>query len=250
MECIPAIDLRNGRSVRLLRGDYDAETIYGDPLEQASAYADGGATRLHVVDLDAARTGVGVNDQVIAKIAGRLDIPIEVGGGVRSLVRAAQLFDAGVDTVVVGTAAIEDPSILKSLAAAYPGKVAVGLDHRRAVTNGITRREVAVRGWEVGSGVELVDALAQLESLDLAGVIVTDIGRDGTLEGPDLEGLALTLESTSHHVIASGGIGKVDDLVALNGLCRDAKEISGVIIGKALLSGAITLQEALDACAA
>jgi phosphoribosylformimino-5-aminoimidazole carboxamide ribotide isomerase len=250
MECIPAIDIRDGRSVRLLRGDYTAETIYGDPLEQARAYADEGAQRLHVVDLDAARSGVGTNDDVIEKIAATIRIPIEVGGGVRSISRVAWLFDVGIDTVVVGTAAIEDAALLSTMTETFPGKVAVGLDHRRVTTNGVTRREVAVRGWEVGSGVDLIDALGRIESLALAGVIVTDISRDGTLEGPDLEGLSLSLSSTSHAVIASGGIGRTDDLVALGGLVERERRISGVIVGKALVSGVISLREALLACAA
>ena len=250
MECIPAIDLRGGRSVRLLRGDYAAETIYSDPLEQARAYADGGASRLHVVDLDAARTGVGANDYVISKLAAEIAIPIEVGGGVRSLSRAKELFEVGIDTVVVGTAAIEDPEVLAQLATTYPNKIAVGLDHRRVQLDGVTRREVAVRGWEVGTGVELIAALSSIDSLPLARVIVTDISRDGTMEGPDIEGLSLTLGATSHDVVASGGVGGRADLVALGELRVAGRELFGVIVGKALLSGAISLEEALSACAA
>lgn len=236
--------------MRLLRGDYAEETVYGDPVEQARGYQAGGASRLHVVDLDAARSGVGANDDVIAAIAAAIEIPIEVGGGVRSVERATALFEIGVATVVVGTVAIEDTAVLNQLASRYPGRVAVGLDHRRVELPGGVRREVAVRGWEVGSGVELVAALERIEPLELAAVIVTDISRDGTLEGPDLDGLRVTLATTSHAVIASGGVGRADDLLALGALSEKGNRIAGVIVGRALLSGALSLSEALDACAA
>jgi phosphoribosylformimino-5-aminoimidazole carboxamide ribotide isomerase len=250
MECIPAIDVRGGRSVRLLQGDYAKETVYGDPVDQARSYADGGASRLHVVDLDAARSGNGENDAVVAAIAAATSVPIEVGGGVRSLERASSLLGYGVDRVVVGTAAIEDPLLLVDLAGRYPGRVAVGLDHRNVVTDGVSRRELAVRGWEVGTGLDLLEVLANLASLALAGVIVTDIGRDGTLTGPDLDGLSAVLGATGLPVIASGGIGTVADLVALRGLEVSGRRIEAVIVGKALLAGAISLEEALVACAA
>src|ERR1700722_166592 len=181
MECIPAIDVRRGRSVRLLQGDYENETLYGDPLEQARAYESGGAARLHVVDLDAARSGIGENDEVIAAICANLSIPVEVGGGIRSVARAATLLDLGVDRVVIGTVAVEDPPVLKALAERFPGQVAVGLDHRSIIEGGVVRRELAVRGWEVGSGVDLEKFLVELEPVALAALIVTDISRDGTL---------------------------------------------------------------------
>jgi phosphoribosylformimino-5-aminoimidazole carboxamide ribotide isomerase len=250
MECIPAIDVRGGRSVRLLQGDYAHETLYGDPLEQARAYESGGAQRLHVVDLDAARSGEGENDDVISSIASALSIPIEVGGGVRSLERASTLLGFGIDRVVVGTLAVEEPAVFASLAAHFPGRVAVGLDHRSVECDGVVRRELAVRGWEVGSGVDLEEFLVGLESTELAAVIVTDISRDGTLEGPDLVGLSAVLSQTTHDVIASGGIGTVGDLVALQGLASSTQALGGVIIGKALLSGAISLEEAIAACKA
>jgi phosphoribosylformimino-5-aminoimidazole carboxamide ribotide isomerase len=250
MECIPAIDVRGGRSVRLLQGDYANETLYGDPVSQARAYEAGGASRVHVVDLDAARSGIGENDEVVATIAAELSIPIEVGGGVRSLERAVTLIDLGVDRVVIGTLAVEEPSVLESLAERFPGRVAVGLDHRSVTRDGVKRRELAVRGWEVGSGVDLEKFLVDLESMALAAVIVTDISRDGTLAGPDLEGLEAVLSKTSHAVIASGGIGTVADLTSLKALGSPTRAIEGVIIGKALLSGAISLEEAIAACKA
>jgi phosphoribosylformimino-5-aminoimidazole carboxamide ribotide isomerase len=250
MECIPAIDVRGGRSVRLLRGDYADETLYGDPLEQARAYETGGASRIHVVDLDAARSGIGENDEVVAAIAAALSIPIEVGGGVRSIERAASLLGRGVNRVVIGTLAVEEPAVLKALAERFPGQVAVGLDHRNVTEDGVVRRELAVRGWEVGSGVDLEKFLVDLDSVELAAVIVTDISRDGTLAGPDLVGLEAILSETSHAVIASGGVGTVGDLTALGALRASSRSIDGVIIGKALLAGAISLEEAIAACKA
>lgn len=250
MECIPAIDVRRGRSVRLLRGDFAAETVYGDPLEQAVAYAKGGATRLHVVDLDAARSGLGENDGVVAAIAAAVPVPLEVGGGIRDAERAATLLSLGVDRVVLGTAAIEHPELVAALAEAFPGRVAVGLDHRSSVLDGVVVREVAVRGWEVGSGQELDAVLGSLAGLDLAALIVTDIGRDGTLEGPDLVGLRHVLEVSAHPVIASGGIGSASDLRALAGIEGSGRGLEGAIVGRALLAGAMTLEEARRACAA
>jgi phosphoribosylformimino-5-aminoimidazole carboxamide ribotide isomerase len=219
-------------------------------LEQARAYEKGGASRLHVVDLDAARSGIGENDEVIAAICANLSIPIEVGGGIRSVARAARILELGVDRVVIGTVAVEDPPVLKALAERFPGHVAVGLDHRRITEDGVVRRELAVRGWEVGSGVDLEKFLVELEPVALAAVIVTDISRDGTLAGPDLAGLEAVLSQTSHVVIASGGIGTVADLEALQALRTATRRIDGVIIGKALLSGAISLAEAIAACKA
>jgi phosphoribosylformimino-5-aminoimidazole carboxamide ribotide isomerase len=177
-------------------------------------------------------------------------IPIEVGGGVRSMERAQALIDSGVDRVVVGTAAIEDPLLLAELVADFPGKVVVALDHKSVLAEGRLQREVAVHGWEVGSGVSLEAAVRRLDALDLAALIVTDISRDGTLEGPDLIGLGVILSATGHGVIASGGVGTVRDLVTLNRVGSGERRIAGVIVGRALLSSAITLEEAIAACRA
>jgi phosphoribosylformimino-5-aminoimidazole carboxamide ribotide isomerase len=179
-----------------------------------------------------------------------VSIPIEVGGGVRSLERAATLFGLGVDRVIIGTLAIEEPAVLGVLAERFPGQIAVGLDHRSITADGVVRRELAVRGWEVGSGVDLEQFLVELESVALAAVIVTDIARDGTLVGPDLAGLEAVLGQSSHAVIASGGVGTVEDLTVLKSLGSSTRHIAGVIVGKALLSGAISMAEAIAACAA
>lgn len=237
MELFPAIDLRNGRCVRLYQGDYDRETVYGDdPVAQARAFADEGATWIHVVDLDAARSGHPVNREVVAAIAAAVDVPIQTGGGVRDEAAAEALFDAGVVRVVLGTAALEQPDLVRRLAARH--QVAVGLDARG--------REVAVRGWEQGSGRDVVDVVRGFEDAGVAAVVVTEIGRDGTLEGPDLDGLALMLNSTGIDVIASGGVGGLDDLVALASLESGPRSLSGAIVGRALYEGRFTLAEALS----
>jgi len=249
MECLPAIDLRGGRSVRLLRGDFDAETTYGDPVEQAVRYEKAGATRLHVVDLDAARTGAPTNAEVVAAITRTVAIPVEVGGGVRTAERAEELFGAGVDRVVLGTRAVEEPAFALELATAYPGRIALGLDHRRVTVDGAERREVAVRGWEAGSGRDLFEVLAAFETAPFAAVIATDIGQDGTLEGPDLAGYVALLGATSIPVIASGGVGTLADLRSLRALGVDGRRLAGAIVGKALVEGAFTVEEAVATCA-
>ncbi|MDG1463750.1 MAG: 1-(5-phosphoribosyl)-5-[(5-phosphoribosylamino)methylideneamino] imidazole-4-carboxamide isomerase, partial [Acidimicrobiales bacterium] len=176
----PAIDLRAGRCVRLIQGDYDRETVYGeDPVAQALAFQEAGADWVHVVDLDAARTGDPVNRPVVAAVAAALDVPVQTGGGVRSVADARDLFDAGVFRVVLGTAAVEDPDLVTAVA--DHGPVAVGLD--------VWGDEVAVRGWTEGSGLKLGDALIRYSDLGAAAFVITRIERDGTLEGPDVDGL-------------------------------------------------------------
>ena len=238
MQLFPAIDLLDGRAVRLYQGDYDRETIYNDdPVAQAEVFAAEGAQWIHVVDLDAARTGAPRNREVIAAIAAAVDVPIQTGGGVRSVEAADALFDAGVARVVIGTAALEEPELVAALARRVP--VAVGLDARG--------REVAVRGWEQGSGRDLLDVARGFADVGVEALIVTEIGRDGTLEGPDLEGLGEVLEATELPVIASGGVGTIADLVALDGLRSAGRRLSGAIVGRALYEGAFTLRGALDA---
>jgi phosphoribosylformimino-5-aminoimidazole carboxamide ribotide isomerase len=248
MECLPSIDLRGGQSVRLLRGEYDAETGYGDPVDQAIRYEKAGAAILHVVDLDAARTGEPTNGEVIAAITHAISIPVEVGGGVRSTERAVELFELGVERVVLGTRAVEDPAFAIALAESHPERVVLGLDHRRVPVEGTERREVATRGWEAGSGRELFSLLDLFEGAPFAAVVATDITVDGTLEGPDLAGYELLLGATAIPVIASGGVGSLDDVAALGALSVSGHTLAGVIIGKALLSGAFSVEEAVAAC--
>lgn len=246
--CIPAIDLRGGRCVRLLRGDFADETVYGDPVAQARAYEAAGATLLHVVDLDAARSGQpsAENRAAVAAIVEACALPVQLGGGIRDEATAEAALSAGIARVVVGTAGVEDPALVRRLAERHPGRILAGLDHRRSDDG---RRVVAVRGWVEASGIDLEDALAVLEGAPLAGVVVTDITRDGTLEGPDVAGYAAALSATSVSIVASGGVGSLDDLRRLAGLTAAGRRLAGVVVGKALLSGAFGLAEAIAAAA-
>ena len=237
----PAIDLRGGRVVRLYQGDFDRETVYGmDPVAVAEGYAAAGARWIHTVDLDAARTGTPENRPVIAAMAKAVGptVRIQASGGVRDQASAEELLACGVDRVVIGTAAVENPELVCDLATHH--QVAVGIDARG--------REVAVRGWTGGSGVDLFDLLARFADRGVAAVVVTDIGRDSTLEGPDLEGLAAVLDATEIPVIASGGVGSVPDLEALATLNAGGRTLEGAIVGKALYEGRFTVEEAIAAC--
>ena len=231
MNLYAAIDLLGGRCVRLHQGDYDRATDYGDdPVGQARRFAADGAPWIHVVDLDGARRGEPVNHDVIGRIAAAVDVPVQVGGGVRSRPDAEALWAAGVARVVMGTAALEDPDLVAALVP--EGAVAVGLDARG--------RELAVRGWEAVAGVDLLEAVARFSALGVAALVVTEIGRDGTLDGPDLTGLSSVLEVATVPVVASGGVGSADDLVALTDL-----DLDGVIVGRALYDDRVTVAEAV-----
>jgi phosphoribosylformimino-5-aminoimidazole carboxamide ribotide isomerase len=236
MDLFPAIDLRAGRCVRLHQGDYGRETVYGDdPVAQARAFADAGAGWIHVVDLDAARTGVPENRDVVAAIAAAVPVPVQTGGGVRSPQAAHTLFDAGVERVVIGTAALRDPELVHTLAADH--RVAVGLDARSG--------EVATDGWEQGSGRTVLEVASSFADAGVDAFVVTDIARDGTLEGPDLVGLGAVLAATPVDVVASGGVGTLDDLRALAGLRVGGRELAGAIVGKAIYEGAVDVGDAI-----
>lgn len=245
MDLWPAIDILGGRCVRLVQGDFGRETRYGDPLEVAEWYLSNGAERLHLVDLDAARTGVGTNRDRIGAIVSKCGVPVQVGGGVRDEEAAESLFSLGVARAVLGTAAVDTPELADRLSARWPNRIVAGLDYRRNADGGA---EVAVRGWTRPSGRSLDEVLDRLGDLPLAGVAVTDIDRDGTLEGPDVPGLLHVLTATQHPVVASGGVGSADDLKALRAAEVDGKLLDGVIVGRALLSGALALADALDSC--
>lgn len=243
MDLYPAIDLRGGRCVRLRQGDYAQETVYSDdPVETATAFARAGAPWIHVVDLDAARTGDPVNREVVAAIASAVEVPVQSGGGVRSQAAAEALLAAGVRRVVLGTAALEQPDLVRRLAAAHPGRIAVGFDGRGG--------EVALRGWTEESGVTVLDALARFGDAGVAAAIVTDIGRDGMLSGPDVGGLTEALAATAIDVIASGGVGSLVDLAALKALDVGGRRLAGAVVGKAIYEGAFTVVEAVLTCAA
>jgi phosphoribosylformimino-5-aminoimidazole carboxamide ribotide isomerase len=233
-ELYPAIDLREGRVVRLSQGDYATETVYGeDPVAVAVEFAEAGATWVHVVDLDAARSGDPVNRPVVAAIAGALagGCRLQSGGGVRSVSDVEALAAAGVARVVMGSAAVRDPALVGSASAVM--SVAVGLDHRGG--------ELAVHGWTEASGVGLSEALAMFPSAD--AFVITDIARDGMLVGPDIDGLTAAAAATAVPVIASGGVASLADLAAL----ASVPNLAGVITGKALYEGRFTVGEALAA---
>ena len=234
MDLYPAIDLRGGRCVRLYQGDFDRETVYGDdPVGQAKRFAEAGAPWVHVVDLDASR-GQGSNRDVVTAIAAAIGpVRVQTGGGVRD----ASLLAEGVARIVLGSLAVHDRELAGRLVAERPGQVAIGFDHWDG--------EIRTRGWEERSGVQLLDAVGWPEFAGAASFVVTNIAKDATLEGPDLDGLAQVVRATTAPVIASGGVGQLDDLRALTNT-----GVEGVIVGKALYEGRFTIEEALRACRA
>ncbi len=236
IELYPAIDLLGGRVVRLRQGDYADETVYGnDPVSVARDFAAEGARWIHVVDLDAAKSGGPINRPVVAAIVAALDgvAQVQTGGGVRSLDDARELADVGVARVVMGSAAVSDPTLVEAVSGIVA--VAVGLDHREG--------EVAVHGWTEGSGLRLENAYALFPTADV--FVITDIGRDGMLTGPDLDGLTRSAELAGAPVIASGGVSSLADIVALARI----ENLGGIITGKAVYEGRFTVTEALDALA-
>jgi phosphoribosylformimino-5-aminoimidazole carboxamide ribotide isomerase len=238
MDLYPAIDLRDGNVVRLVRGDYAQETVYGDdPVSVARSYLDAGASWVHVVDLDAARQQ-GSNRDVVRTIAEQVPLPVQTGGGVRTIADADELLvDAHVQRVVVGTAAFREPAFVAQLCAAHPGRVAVDV---AVGADGL----IAVHGWQEGTEERLVDALHRFAGDGVAAFVVTAVARDGMLEGPDLDVLRTAVGATEVPVIASGGVGVLDDLRDLAALGVD-----GVIVGKALYDGRFTIDEALEVVA-
>lgn len=237
MDLYPAIDLRDGRCVRLLQGDYARETVYGDdPVDRARAFVEAGAQWIHVVDLDAARTGVPQNRETVAAIARAVPVPVQAGGGVRSTDAARALFDAGVERVVIGTAALKNPEVVVALAG--QNRVAVGLDSASG--------EVATDGWLVGSGRSAAEVARSFADSGVDAFVVTDISRDGTLGGPDVAGLAEILAVTRSDVIASGGVGTLDHLRELTRIEVEGRRLSGVVAGKAFYEGRIDVAAAVS----
>jgi phosphoribosylformimino-5-aminoimidazole carboxamide ribotide isomerase len=231
---LPAIDLRDGACVQLVGGDYDAERVrVPDAVAQARRFVEVGAKRLHVVDLDAA-TGRGDNTSLVERIVREAGVPVQVGGGVRSVERARALVGLGADRVVVGTRAVEDRAFLEELVAALPGRVIVALDVRGT--------EVLVRGWQGGSGRDVLELARELDTLELAGLLVTAVHLEGKLEGIDAPLYRSLVPATRHPVLASGGVTTLDDLRALALL-----GCAGAVAGMALYTGRIDLREALEA---
>jgi len=233
----PAIDIRGGKCVRLFQGDYAQETVYADsPVEMAKRWVAQGAEWVHLVDLDGAKEGKPANAELIKEIARTISVPVQVGGGIRTEEQIADYLQAGVARVIVGTAAIEDEPFTKQILAAYGDKIAIGLDCR----NGL----VATRGWLETTDVKATELAQKLVSYGAETFIYTDIARDGTLTGPNVEEIAGLAVATGKSVIASGGVSKLDDLLTLSAHAADG--VSGAIVGKALYTNAFTLDEALS----
>jgi len=228
---LPAVDVKDGQAVRLVHGAAGTETGYGDPWEAARAWQDAGATWIHLVDLDRA-FGTGSNAGLIADITGRLDVNVEVSGGIRDDASLDAALATGAARVNVGTAALEDPEWVRDAIARVGDRLAVGLDVR-----GTT---LAARGWTQEGG-ELFEVLARLDADGCARYVVTDVGRDGTMTGPNLDLLRSVTAATDRPVVASGGVSSLDDLRAI----ATVPGVEGAIVGKALYAGAFTLQEAL-----
>jgi phosphoribosylformimino-5-aminoimidazole carboxamide ribotide isomerase len=232
----PAIDLKDGKCVRLVRGEMSSAVVFNeDPVEQARQFADAGFEWLHVVDLNGAFVGHPVNGATITAIRKAVDLHIQLGGGIRDRDAIEHWLAAGIDRVVLGTAALGDPDLTRGAAADYPGRVAVGIDARRG--------RVAVRGWAETTNIGAVELARGFENCGVAAIVYTDIIRDGTLGGVDSEGVAKLARQISIPVIASGGIASVDDIIALKECERDG--IAGIICGRALYDGRIDPRAAL-----
>lgn len=232
----PAIDIRGGKCVRLFQGDYAQETVYGEsPQEVAKQWVEQGAKWLHLVDLDGAKAGQPVHAELVLSIARAVNVPVQIGGGIRTEGDVAAYLDGGVSRVIIGTAALENRDFMKQVLSRYGSKIAVGLDCR----NGY----VATRGWLETSDVKAEDLAKELVELGAETFIYTDISRDGTLTGPNVEEIVSLARATGKQVIASGGVSVEQDLFALSAFANEG--VGGAIVGKALYTGAIDLAQTL-----
>ena len=231
----PAIDLKDGQCVRLLRGDMAAATVFSaDPAAQAVAFQEAGCAWLHLVDLNGAFAGKPVNGAAVEAVLARLHIPVQLGGGIRDMATIDYWLSRGMARVILGTVAVEQPELVRQAAAAFPGQVAVGIDARGG--------KVATRGWATETGIDATDLARRFEDAGVAAIIYTDINRDGAMEGPNVEATAALARAVAIPVIASGGVSSLADLVAL----RATGVIAGAISGRALYDGAIDLGAALQ----
>lgn len=231
----PAIDLKDGQAVRLLRGDMDKSTVFNDdPAAQAMEFVEAGCEWLHLVDLNGAFAGEPVNAAAVEAILDRCKVPAQLGGGIRDMATIERWLDKGLQRVILGTIAVENPDLVREAAKAFPGHVAVGIDAR----NG----RVATKGWAEETDVMVTDLARSFEDAGVAAIIYTDINRDGAMQGPNVEATADLARAVSIPVIASGGVSSLDDLIAL----RDCGAgLNGAISGRALYDGALDLAEAL-----
>jgi phosphoribosylformimino-5-aminoimidazole carboxamide ribotide isomerase len=232
----PAIDLKDGQCVRLLRGEMDAATVFSDdPAAQARAFVAAGCDWLHLVDLNGAFAGEPVNGAAVEAILGAIDVPAQLGGGIRDMATIERWLAKGLARVILGTVAVENPDLVRHAARAFPGQVAVGIDARKG--------KVATKGWAEETDVDATDLARSFEDAGVAAIIYTDIDRDGAMGGPNVAATEALARAVTIPVIASGGVSRLSDLIAL----RDTGVIAGAISGRALYDGAIDLAEALAA---
>ncbi|MGG1292676.1 1-(5-phosphoribosyl)-5-[(5-phosphoribosylamino)methylideneamino]imidazole-4-carboxamide isomerase [Bacillus smithii] len=233
----PAIDMRGGKCVRLLQGDYDKETIYGDsPFEMAKKFVDQGAAWIHMVDLDGAKDGMRINDRYVLEAAQKLPAKVQVGGGIRSEQDVIHYLENGVDRVIIGSMAVSNPDLVLELVRTYGSQIAVGLDAKDGY--------VAVHGWLETSQIKAVELGKRLAEGGVETFIFTDIATDGMLSGPNIEAAVELAKATGKQVIASGGVRSLSDLQALK--AYENEGVSGAIVGKAIYTGQFSLQEALE----
>ncbi len=235
MQVIPAIDLRNGKCVRLFQGDYDRETVFGDdPAAAATRWVAAGASRLHVVDLDGARDGVRANMAAVEAILAAVNVPVQLGGGIRSAKSAAELLNLGVDRVIFGTAAIEAPDEVRTtIKQSGAESVVVGVDAKRGF--------VSTRGWTEATQVRATDLMTEMAGMGVRRFMYTDTERDGTLSHPNFDSTSEVLEAVPHPVIAAGGIATIDDLARLADMGAEA-----AVTGVAIYSGTLDLRQAIE----
>lgn len=235
MNIYPAIDIKEGKCVRLIQGDMDKATVYEEvPARAAVKWQDMGAACLHVVDLDGAVNGKLCNTKTVEEIIKSINIPVQLGGGIRDMDTIEALLDIGVEKVILGTAALKSPDLVRQAVGRYPGNIVIGIDARDGY--------VAVEGWQKTSSVKALNLAKKMESLGVKTVVFTDIWRDGMLQGPNFSGIAEIIENTSLEVIASGGISRMEHLLKLKKMGA-----SGAIVGKALYTGDISLGESISA---
>jgi phosphoribosylformimino-5-aminoimidazole carboxamide ribotide isomerase len=232
----PAIDLKDGQCVRLLRGEMEAATVFGDdPAAQGLKFQMAGCEWLHLVDLNGAFAGQPVNGAAVEAILRTTTVPAQLGGGIRDLATIAMWLEKGLARVILGTVAVENPALVRQAAKAFPGKVAVGIDARKG--------RVATKGWATETDVMATDLARSFEDAGVVAIIYTDIDRDGAMQGPNIQATEALAHAVTIPVIASGGVSRMEDLIAL----RDTGVIAGAISGRALYDGAIDLEQALKA---
>jgi phosphoribosylformimino-5-aminoimidazole carboxamide ribotide isomerase len=235
MIIIPAIDLKGGKCVRLIQGDMDLETVYSEnPVEQALEWESAGAKMIHIVDLDGAVQGKPKNRDIVKSICKKVKCEIQLGGGIRNIPTADDYFDVGVSRIVLGSLLLKDPNVAGQLALKYPGRIIAGID--------VKDNNATADGWTTSTGLKGTDLVKGLADWPLGGVVYTDISRDGMMQGVNIEGLREMVSATDFPLIASGGVTSMDDIR----LIARIKSIYGVIIGKALYTGAIDLKEAIE----